>query len=64
MNSNEPRSFLRAPFLGLLALLGGVLISACGSVATGRYAVPKAPKIARWSAFAHVRRPLDLTGPR
>jgi hypothetical protein len=64
MNSTEPRAFARAPLITLLALLAGVLISACGSVAIGRVTAPKASRIARWSAFAHVRRPLDLTGPR
>jgi hypothetical protein len=64
MNSNQRHAFARAPLVTLLVLLAGVLISACGSVAIGRVTASKASRIARWSAFAHVRRPLDLTGPR
>ena len=47
----------------MFALLAGIVISACGSVAIGRVTAPRASKIARWSEFVHVRRPLDVAGP-
>ena len=45
---------------GPLTLLGAVLVAACGSAATGRVTAPRSPGMARWLAFAHARRPLDL----
>ena len=45
---------------GPLSLLGAVLLAACGSAATGRVTAPQSPRMARWLAFAHARRPLDL----
>jgi hypothetical protein len=45
---------------GPLSLLGAVLLAACGSAATGRVTAPRSPRLARWLAFAHVPRPLDL----
>ena len=45
---------------GPLALLAAVLLAACGSAATGRVIAPRSPRMARWLAFAHVQRPLDL----
>jgi hypothetical protein len=48
----------------LLALLGAIVISACGSAASGRVTAPRASSIAQWTRFVHVRSPLDLTGPR
>jgi hypothetical protein len=62
---------LRASAMAIAASLG---LAACGSAGGGRPAAlrdgrPAAPAVpraslARWSAFAHVRRPLDLAGPR
>jgi hypothetical protein len=47
-----------------LLLLAAVTTASCGSSATGKIVAPRAPKLARWTAFAHVQRPLDLVGPR
>jgi hypothetical protein len=49
--------------LVLLALLAGVAISACGSAASGRITAARALRVARWSSFTRVRRPLDVAGP-
>jgi hypothetical protein len=49
--------------LVLLALLAGVVISACGSTASGRITAARALRVARWSSFVVVRRPLDVAGP-
>jgi hypothetical protein len=48
----------------LLAGAATVAISACGGGAVGRITAPSAAKQARWTRFVHVRRPLDLVGPR
>jgi hypothetical protein len=48
----------------LLSALASVVISACGSTAAGRVTAPRASRLARWTEFARVRRPLDLAGPR
>lgn len=48
----------------MLSLAGMVAISACGSNAIGRISAPRALKLAQWSVFAHVTRPLDVVGPR
>jgi hypothetical protein len=48
----------------LLALLGGIVISACGATASGRVTAPRASRVARWTTVVGVRRPLDLAGPR
>jgi hypothetical protein len=40
------------------------VISACGGSATGRITAPRASRLARWTQYARVRRPLDLVGPR
>lgn len=48
----------------LLALAAGLVISACGSSAGARVTAPRAARLARWTAFASVRRPLDVAGPR
>src|SRR6201989_3031320 len=45
---------------GPLTLLGTVLVAACGSAATGGVTAPRSHRTARWLAFAHPRRPLDL----
>src|SRR6201987_2595382 len=45
---------------GPLSLVVAVLVAACGSAATGRLTAPRSPRMARWLAFAHARRPLDL----
>jgi hypothetical protein len=50
--------------LALLALLASVVISACGSSASGRITAARAVRSARWSSFVRVRRPLDVAGPR
>ena len=42
------------------SLLVAVLVAACGSAATGRTVTPGSHGLARWLAFAHLRRPLDL----
>jgi hypothetical protein len=48
-----------------LAALAIVAISACGgSGAVGRITARSAAKRARWVGFLHVRRPLDVAGPR
>jgi hypothetical protein len=54
----------RATVVILVALLAGIVISACGGVASGRVTAPRASRIARWSKFTQARRPLDLAGPR
>ena len=43
-----------------LPLVAAVLVAACGSAASGRIVAPRSQRPARWLAFAHVRRPLDL----
>ena len=48
----------------LLALLAGVALVGCGSAASGRVTAPSSPTPARWTALVHVKRPLDLVGPR
>lgn len=57
-------TFTSVPAGILLTALGGIAIGACGTPAGGRAAAPPAPRIAHWSEFARVRRPLDLAGPR
>jgi hypothetical protein len=64
MNLKRTPASTKAPAGILLALLGAIVISACGSSTSGRITAPKASRIAQWTGFVHVRRPLDLTGPR
>lgn len=45
---------------GALALLVAVLVAACGTAATGGIVAPRSHRLARWLAFAHVRRPIDV----
>ena len=47
-----------------LALLAGLALAGCGAAADGQVTVARAPKLARWTPFVHVQRPLDLAGPR
>jgi hypothetical protein len=55
------RVVLTAPLAGLAM----VAISACGGGgAIGRITAASAAKRARWVGFVHVRRPLDVVGPR
>jgi hypothetical protein len=70
MNAQTPnravavaRSALPAALV-LLALLAGVVISACGSGAGGGITAVRAVRSARWAEYVRVRRPLDLAGPR
>jgi hypothetical protein len=48
----------------VVGLGAGAAIGACGSAATGTVEAPKAAQPARWTALAHVARPLDVVGPR
>jgi hypothetical protein len=54
--------------LRLATIAGSVVvpiaISACGGGTTGKITAPTAVKRARWVALGHVRRPLDVVGPR
>jgi hypothetical protein len=50
----------RALVVGPLSLVVAALVAACGSSTSGRIVAPRSPRLARWLAFAHVRRPLDL----
>jgi len=50
--------------LGVLVLLAGVSLAGCGTGTLERARTAAAPVPARWSAFVHVRRPLDVIGPR
>jgi hypothetical protein len=45
---------------GPLCLVVAALVAACGNAASGRTVAPRSHRLARWLAFAHVRRPLDL----
>ena len=48
----------------VLALLAGLALAGCGSATVRTTAAPVSARgFARWSAFAHLRRPLDLVGP-
>jgi hypothetical protein len=64
IDSRRAHAFRRMCAGILLALLGTIVISACGSIAGGRVTAPRASRIARWSEFVRIRRPLDLAGPR
>ncbi len=68
------RKRLRIPAVAIAASLG---LAACGTASTrpgttatapvtaaGRATAANASSLARWTLFAHVRRPLDLAGPR
>ena len=44
----------------LLPAVVAVLVAACGGAATGGIVAPRSQRLARWLAFAHLRRPLDL----
>jgi hypothetical protein len=48
----------------LLVLLAGIIISACGSSASGQVTARRASTVTRWTELVHVSRPLDLAGPR
>jgi hypothetical protein len=48
----------------MLAFITIVVVTACGAVRSGRITAPRAPRLARWSRFSSVRRPVDLAGPR
>jgi hypothetical protein len=46
-------------------MLGGLMLGGCGSAgAVGRLTAVRAPRLARWTPYVHVRRPLDVVGPR
>lgn len=45
----------RLPAGIVLALLGSIMVSACGSSASGQVTAPRASRIARCSEFARVR---------
>lgn len=47
-----------------LPLIAATAITACGGNATGTIVARRALKLAHWTRFAHVKRPLDLAGPR
>jgi hypothetical protein len=47
-----------------LLLTGATAITACGGNATGTIVARRALKLAHWTRFAHLKRPLDLAGPR
>ncbi len=47
-----------------VALLAGLALAGCGAAADGQVTAARAPKLARWTPFVHVQRPLDLAGPR
>ena len=55
------RSQLRGVALAIVAALA---LAACGTVAEGPVTARSASVLARWTAFVHVHRPLDVTGPR
>jgi hypothetical protein len=63
LGSPLPRAAAR-PATVLLALLGGIVISACGASASGRVTAPRASRLAQWTEFVRVQRPLDVVGPR
>jgi hypothetical protein len=48
----------------LLLLASGLALAACGDSAGGKITAAGVASPARWTARAHVRRVLDLTGPR
>jgi hypothetical protein len=48
----------------LLALLAGLALAGCGAAADGQVTAAPAPRLATWTPFVHVQRPLDLAGPR
>ena len=56
------RSFVRRrPLAGCpLLLIAALLTAACGSAAVGRITAPRTHRLARWHAFAHLGRPLDV----
>jgi hypothetical protein len=64
MHAKQTYPTARATVVSFVALLAGIVISACGGVASGRVTAPRASGIARWSKFTQARRPLDLAGPR
>jgi hypothetical protein len=43
-----------------LPLIAALLLVACGATATGRISAPRSHRVARWVAFAHLPRPLDV----
>ena len=48
-----------------VVVLSALALGGCGSAAAiGRLTAPRAPRLAHWTAYAHVRRPLDVVGPR
>jgi hypothetical protein len=61
-----PRRLRRGaiPLLIVMATVMAIAISACGNTATGRRTAISSAMRGRWMEFAHVRRPLDLAGPR
>jgi hypothetical protein len=60
MRAHETAAGRRVLASGPLSLLVAVLVAACGSAASGKVVAPRSHRLARWLAFAHVRRPLDL----
>lgn len=53
----------------VLATVTSGVLAACGSSAspspaTGSVTAASAPRLAQWAPFVHVRRPLDVVGPR
>jgi hypothetical protein len=51
MHAKQTCPTARATVVILVALLAGIVISACGGVASGRVTAPRASGIARWSKF-------------
>jgi hypothetical protein len=43
-----------------IPILAALLVTACGSAATSRIVAPRSHRLARWVAFTHLRRPLDV----
>ena len=43
-----------------LTLISALVLAACGASATGTVSAPRSHRLARWVAFAHLRRPLDV----
>jgi hypothetical protein len=46
------------------AIAAALVLAGCGSAATGRVDAPAALRLGHWTTFVHVRRPLDVVGPR
>jgi hypothetical protein len=55
---------LRGLPIPLAVLLAVAVLAGCGSSASGRMTAASVPRLARWTPFLHVKRPVDLAGPR